>query len=103
MTTSPALPKQGTFLRRPAGAGTLTFHVRAINATKVRFHVTPTGTEMFNENQLIGQDTNGHDGWTLAWRNPDQTLLANLTVKAIASGGTSADTELGLYNPDPPG
>jgi hypothetical protein len=101
VTTSPALPKQGTFLRLPAGAGTLTFHVRAINTTKVRFYVTPTGTEMFDENQLIGQDTNGRDGWTVTWRYQDQPLLAHLTVKAIGLGGTSAGATLGLYHPDP--
>ena len=56
VTTTPVLPKQGNFLRLPAGAGTLTFRVRAVNTTKVRFYVTPTGTEMFNENQLIGQE-----------------------------------------------
>jgi hypothetical protein len=56
---------------------------------------------MFNENQLIGQDTNGRDGWTLAWHYPDQALLAHLTVKATGSGGTSPDTVLGLYHPEP--
>ena len=71
MTTTPALPKQGNFLRLPAGAGTLTFRVRAVNTHKVRFYLTPTGTGMFNENQLIGQDTNRRDGWTLAWRYQD--------------------------------
>jgi hypothetical protein len=101
VTTSPALPKQGHFLRLPAGAGTLTFRVRAVNTQRVRFYLTPTGTGMFTENQLIGQDTNGRDGWTLAWRYPDQALLAHLTVKAIGSGGTSPDTVLGLYHPEP--
>jgi hypothetical protein len=73
VTTSPVLPRQGNFLRLSVGAGTLTFRVRAINTQRVRFYLTPTGTEMFNENQLIGQDTTGRDGWTLAeydWDNP---------------------------------
>jgi hypothetical protein len=100
VTTSPALAKQGNFLRLPAGAGALTFRVRAVNTYKVRFYLTPTGTRMFNENQLIGQDTNGRDGWTLVWRYPDQPLLAHLTVKAIGFDGTSPDTVLGLYHPD---
>jgi hypothetical protein len=101
VTTTPVLPSDGFWLRLPAGAGTLTFRVRAVNTTKVRFYVTPTGTAMFNENQLIGQDTNGRDGWTVAWRYQDQPLLAHLTVKAIGSGGTAASTMLGLHHPDP--
>jgi hypothetical protein len=102
VTTSPALAKQGNFLRLPAGAGTLTFRVRAVNTHTVRFYLTPTGTEMFNENQLIGQDTTGRDGWTLAWRYQDQPLLAHLTVTAVGANGThSAAAMLGLYHPDP--
>jgi hypothetical protein len=102
VTTSPALPKQGGFLRLPAGAGTLTFRVRAVNTNKVRFYVTPTGTGMFNENQLIGQDTNGRDGWAMAWRYQDQPLLAHLTVTAVgANGATSPWVTLGLHHPDP--
>jgi hypothetical protein len=102
VTTTPALPKQGNFLRLPAGAGTLTFRVRAANTHKVRFYLTPTGTGMFNENQLIGQDTNGHDGWTLAWRYQDEPLLAHLIVIAVgANGATTPMFMLGVYHPDP--
>jgi hypothetical protein len=102
VTTTPTLPKQGNFLRLPAGAGTLTLHVRAVNTQRVRFYLTPTGTEMFNENQLIGQDTNGRDGWTHAWRYQDQALLAHLTVTAVGANGTSSPwVTLGLHHPDP--
>jgi hypothetical protein len=102
VTTSPALPKQGNFLRLPTGAGTLTVHIRAANAHKVRFYLTPNGTGMFNENQLIGQDTNGRDGWILAWRYPDQPLLAHLTITAVgANGATTPMVLLGLYHPEP--
>ena len=102
VTTSPALASDGFWLRLPAGAGTLTIRVRAINTTKVRFYVTPTGTGMFNENQLIGQDTNGRDGWTQAWRYQDEPLLAHLTVTAVgANGATSPWVTLGLHHPEP--
>lgn len=64
--------------------------------------MTPTGTGMFNENQLIGQDTNGRDGWAMAWRYQDQPLLAHLTVTAVgANGATSGMVLLGLYHPEP--
>jgi hypothetical protein len=102
VTTSPTLPRDGGFLRLPAGAGTLTFHVRAVNTNKVRFYLTPTGTGMFNENQLIGQDSNGRDGWTLAWHYQDQPLLAHLSVTAVGANGTGSPwVTLGLHHPEP--
>jgi hypothetical protein len=102
VTTTPTLARDGGFLRLPAGAGTLTFRVRAVNTHTVRFHLTPTGTGMLNENQLIGQDTNGRDGWTLTWRYQDQPLLAHLGVTAVGANGTSSPWgPLGLYHPDP--
>jgi hypothetical protein len=102
VTTTPVLATQGGFLRLPAGAGTLTFRVRATNTAKVRFYLTPTGTAMFNENQLIGQDTNGRDGWTHTWRYQDQPLLAHLIAIAVgANGARSPMFMLGVYHPDP--
>ena len=57
---------------------------------------------MFNENQLIGQDTNGRDGWSLAWRYQDEPLLAHLTVAAVGANGTDSPwVTLGLHHPDP--
>jgi hypothetical protein len=97
VTTSPTLPRDGGFLRLPAGAGKLLFQVRAVNTQRVRFLLSPTGTD--TAARLLGEDTNGSDGWTLAWRYPDQALTAHLTVKAIGPGGTSPDTVLGLYHP----
>ena len=99
MTTIPTLPTEGGFLRLPAGPGTLVFRVRAVNTQKVRFYLTPTGTN--TSARLLGEDTNGRDRWTLAWHYPDQALLAHLTVKATGPGGTSPDTVLGLYHPEP--
>ena len=65
----------------------------------MRFLLSPTGTD--TSARLLGEDANGRDGWTLVWRYPDQALTAHLTIKAIGSGGTSPDTVLGLYHPEP--
>jgi hypothetical protein len=99
VTTSPVLPKQGGFLRLPAGAGKVLFQVRAVNTQRVRFLLSPTGTD--TSARLLGEDTNGRDGWTQVWRYPDQPLTAHLTIKAIGFEGTSPDTVLGLYHPEP--
>jgi hypothetical protein len=72
--------------------------VQAVNTQKVRFLLSPTGTD--TSARLLGEDTNGSDGWTLAWGYPDEPLTAHLTVKAIGPGGTSPDTVLDLYHPD---
>jgi hypothetical protein len=102
VTTSPTLPRAGGFLVLPAGAGTLTVRVRAVNTQRVRFYLTPTGTGMFDQRQLIGQDTNGRDGWTLAWRYQDEPMLAHLSVTAVGANGTSSPwVTLGLHHPDP--
>ena len=65
----------------------------------MRFFLSPTGTN--TSARLLGEDTNGRDGWTLAWRYKDAALAAHLTVKAIGLGGSSPDTVLGLYHPEP--
>ncbi|HSO55850.1 MAG TPA: hypothetical protein VL330_24610 [Actinomycetes bacterium] len=100
VTTTPTLERDGPWLRLPA-AGTVIFRVRAANTTAVRFTLTPTGTNTADLTKLLGEDTNGRDGWTLAWQYQDRPLLAHLTVKAVGPGGTSPDTVLGLYHPDP--
>ena len=65
----------------------------------MRFLLSPTGTD--TSAQLLGEDANGRDGWTLVWRYQDEPLTAHLTIKAIGPGGTSPDTVLGLYHPEP--
>jgi hypothetical protein len=99
VTTSPVLPREGGFLRLPAGAGIVVFRVRAVNTQRVRFSLSPTGTS--SSARLLGEDTNGRDGWALTWHYPHQALLAHLTVNAIGLGGPSPNTVLGLYHPDP--
>jgi hypothetical protein len=99
VTTIPTLPTEGGLLRLPAGAGTLVFWVQAVNTQKVRFYLSPTGTN--TSSRLLGEDTNGRDGWTLAWHYQDEALLAHLTAKATGPGGTSPEGVLGLYHPEP--
>ncbi|HKP99789.1 MAG TPA: hypothetical protein VJ735_05610, partial [Actinomycetes bacterium] len=101
VTTTPTLPREGGFLRLPAGAGKLLFRVQTVNNTqRMRFLLSPTGTDTLA--RLLGEDINGRDGWTLAWRYPDEPLLAHLTVRAIGSGGTSLDTVRASTTPTPP-
>jgi hypothetical protein len=99
VTTTPALPRDGGFLRLPTGAGKVLFRVQAVNTQKVRFFLSPTGTN--TSARLLGEDTNGGDGWSMAWRYQDEPLAAHLTIRAIGLGGTSPDTVLGLYHPEP--
>lgn len=101
VTTSPALSREGGFLVLPAGAGTVTFHVRAVNTQRVRFLLGPTGTEVRDLAKLLGEDRDDRDGWTVTWRYKDEALMAYLYVSAIGPGGTSPETILSLYHPEP--
>jgi hypothetical protein len=102
VTTTPTLRRDGGFLVLPPGAGTITFHVQAVNTHKVRFYLSPTGTNGLALTEMLGQDTNGRDGWSLAWHYSDRGLLAHLTVAALGANGTSSPwTTLGLYHPEP--
>jgi hypothetical protein len=100
VTTSPPLPSRDGWLQL-SGAGTVTFHAQVLNAQRVRFYLSPTGTNGFALAKLLGEDTNGRDGWTATWHYQDEPLLAHLTVKATGPGGTSPDTLLSLYHPGP--
>jgi hypothetical protein len=102
VTTTPTLRRDGGFLVLPPGAGAITFKVRAVNAQRVRFLMGPTGTGVRDLARLLGEDTNGRDGWSLVWRYAqDQQVLDYLYVSAIGPGGTSPETTLGLYHAEP--
>ena len=69
VTTTPELARDGGWLRLPA-AGTVIFRVRATNTWRVRFTLTPTGTNTADLTRLLGEDTDGRDGWSdLAYRD----------------------------------
>jgi Immunoglobulin-like domain of bacterial spore germination len=96
VTTSPRLRTlEGGWLELPPGAGTVVFSVKATNAQRVRFVLTPTGTETDRYAQLLGEDRDPRDGFTLTWRYPSQGLSAHLDIQAIGQGGTT-DKSFGI-------
>jgi hypothetical protein len=66
------------------------FFVKATNAQRVRFTLTPTETDGYA--QLLGEDRDPSDGFTLVWRYPSQGLSAHFGIQAIGPGGTTATT-----------
>jgi len=94
VTTSPRLRtlEGGFWLELPPGAGTVVFSVKATNAQRVRFVLTPTGNETGPYAQLLGEDRTPEDGFTLTWRYPSQGLSAHLGIQAIGAGGTTDKT-----------
>jgi hypothetical protein len=98
--TEPVLPTEGAFWRLPSGGGLLTMVLDAPHATRVEFWLTPTGSGVSDLSRMIGQDTNGRDGWLVNWHYPSEPILGHLTVRAIGPGGTAEKT-VGLYHPDP--
>jgi hypothetical protein len=101
VTTSPRLRtlEGGFWLELPQRAGTVRFSVKATNAQRVRFTLTPTGTDMGPYAKLLGEDRDPRDGFTLTWRYPNEPLLAHLGIQAIGPGGT-ADKLFGITHPD---
>jgi hypothetical protein len=96
VTTSPRLPTlEGGWLELPPGEGKVVFSVKATNAQRVRFTLTPTGTETGPYAKLLGEDRDPGDGFTLLWRYPAEGLSAHLGIQAIGPGGTT-DKSFGI-------
>jgi len=72
VTTTPRLRTlQGGFWRElPPGAGTVLLSVSASDTQRVRFVLTPTGTDVARYAKLPGQDRTPADGFTLTWHYP---------------------------------
>jgi hypothetical protein len=56
--------------------------VKATNAQRVRFTLTPTGTYT----KLLGKDRDPSDGFHLVWRYPNDPTLAHLGIEAVGPG-----------------
>jgi hypothetical protein len=101
VTTSPRLRTlEGGWLELPQGAGTVVLSVNASNAQRVRFALTPTGTEMANYAKLLGEDRTPADGFSILWRYPDEPILGHLGIQAIGPGGTTEKT-LSIIHAEP--
>ena len=93
VTTSPRLRAlEGGWLELPQGAGTVLISVNASNAQRVRFTLTPTGTEVADYTKLLGEDRTPADGFTLTWRYPNKPILGHLGIQATGPGGTTEET-----------
>jgi hypothetical protein len=96
VTTSPRLRTlEGGWLELPPGEGKVVFLVKATNAQRVRFTLTPTGTEVADLTRLLGEDRTPQDAFSLVWRYPSDGLSAHLGIQAIGPGGT-ADKAVGI-------
>jgi hypothetical protein len=66
VTTSPRLRSlEGGWLELPPGAGAVVFSVKATNAERVRFVLTPTGTETGPYAKLLGEDRTPQNEFSL--------------------------------------
>jgi hypothetical protein len=92
VTTTPRLRNLEGWLELPRGAGTVVLSVKATDTQRVRFTLTPTGTETGPYAKLLGEDRTPADGFTLVWRYPAEGLSAHLGIEAIGPGGTANKT-----------
>jgi hypothetical protein len=92
VSTTPKLALEGGWLELPPGAGTVRFTVSATHTQRVRFVLTPTGTDVADYAKLLGEDRTPADGFTLTWHYPSDPLSAHLDIQAIGAGGTTDKT-----------
>ena len=98
MTTSPRLRtlEGGFWLELPPGEGKVMFSVKATNAERVRFVLTPTGTDVADYAKLLGEDRTPQDGFTLVWRYPAEGLSAHLGIEAMRLRHAALTLEAGF-------
>ena len=92
VTTSPRLHSlEGGWLELPPGPGTVVFSVKATNAQRVRFVLTPTGTETAPYAKLLGEDrTTTTAGFRSLFRSRqrwDQVMDGGIQPDLIATCG----------------
>jgi hypothetical protein len=87
VTTTPALSASAKLVTL-TGSGTFRVRVEATGAQEVRFLLVPSGTGGRPHAKLLGVDTRGGDGWSLAWRYPDEATHGHLLIQVNGPGGT---------------
>jgi hypothetical protein len=96
VTTSPILRDLKDWLELPKGPATVRFTVKADHAERVRFVLTPTGTETGPYAKLLGEDRDPRDGFTLTWSYGfSEAGSGHLGIQAIGPGG-KASKELSI-------
>jgi hypothetical protein len=96
VTTSPTLRDIEGWLELPKGPATVRFTVKADHADRVRFVLTPTGTETGPYAKLLGEDRDPRDGFTLTWSYGfSEAGSGHLGIQAIGPGG-KAGKELSI-------
>jgi hypothetical protein len=96
VTTSPILRDLEGWLELPKGPATVRFTVKADHTDRVRFVLTPTGTETGSYAKLLGEDRDPRDGFTLTWSYGfSEAGSGHLSIQAIGPGG-KASKELSI-------
>jgi hypothetical protein len=91
VTTSPTLRDLEGWLEVPKGPATVRFTVKADHADRVRFTLTPTGTETGPYAKLLGEDRTPRDGFTLTWSYGfSEAGSGHLGIQAIGPGGKAS-------------
>jgi Immunoglobulin-like domain of bacterial spore germination len=100
VTTSPRLRiLEGGWLELPPGQGKVVVSVKATNAQRVRFILTPTGTQTGPYGELLGEDRDPTTGSPSSGATQPEGLSAHLGIQAIGPGGTT-DRMLDIVHPD---
>jgi len=97
VTSIPAADETG-WVPLPKGSGKLEIQVEATHATSVKFWIVPTGTDTWQYRQLLGEDTNPADGFSLTTTyGPERTFLDHIVLEAVGPGGSTLEQAFGVY------
>jgi len=82
-------PKIGTWIQIPKGTRTITFNVIAENTETILFWLIPTGTQTWNQRELIGYDIKESEddhNFSLTWIINLPSLHDHLQIQALGDG-----------------
>jgi hypothetical protein len=85
----------------PKGTKKITIYVEAKDTETVLFWLIPTGTQTWNERELIGYDINDDNDnkFSLTWEINKPFLHNHLQVQALGMDGISDIINITTYNP----
>jgi hypothetical protein len=82
-------PKDRIWVRIPKGTKEITYNVKAENTETILFWLIPTGSETWNQRELIGYDIKKSDNnntFSFTWTIDRPSLYDHLHIQAIGEG-----------------
>jgi hypothetical protein len=92
-----SIPEKDNWVMVPEDTKEITFYVEASKTETVLFWLIPTGTQTWNERELIGYDINkdGDGKFSLTW-NIDRHLHDHLHIQSLGENNEIAGSSINI-------